>query len=63
MSENEKNEEQIEETPAAPESSEETPVEAETPVSSATSLRLRFNSSRLRRMARPNSTVFTKLFE
>jgi small subunit ribosomal protein S17 len=32
MSENEKNEEQIEETPAAPESSEETPVEAEAPV-------------------------------
>ena len=32
MSENEKNEEQIEETPAAPESVEETPVEAEAPV-------------------------------
>jgi ribosomal protein uS17 len=31
LSENEKNEEQIEETPAAPESVEETPVEAETP--------------------------------
>jgi len=31
LSENEKNEEQIEETPAAPESSEETPVEAEAP--------------------------------
>ena len=31
MSENEKNEEQIEETPAAPESGEETPVEAEAP--------------------------------
>jgi small subunit ribosomal protein S17 len=31
MSENEKNEEQIEETPAAPASSEETPVEAEAP--------------------------------
>src|SRR5438270_2600583 len=32
MSENEKNEEQIEETPAAPESGEETPVEPEAPV-------------------------------
>jgi small subunit ribosomal protein S17 len=31
LSENEKNEEQIEETPAEPESVEETPVEAETP--------------------------------
>lgn len=31
MSENEKNEEQIEETPAAPESVDETPVEAEAP--------------------------------
>jgi ribosomal protein uS17 len=32
MAENEQNEEQIEETPAAPESLEETPAEAETPV-------------------------------
>ena len=32
MSENEKNEEQIEETPAVPESGEETPVEPEAPV-------------------------------